>query len=96
MTTSNNDTYLDADVLVMGGGLAGCLAAIKAAAEAYIKSGQENPEMRHSNKWYLRIGNLECGVDVNDRLVCSERVNTGSSYMVETFECFDPWVGVDR
>ena len=31
MTTSNNDTYLDADVLVMGGGLAGCLAAIKAA-----------------------------------------------------------------
>ena len=72
------------------------VAAIKAAAEAYIKSGQENPEMRHSNKWYLRIGNLECGVDVNDRLVCSERVNTGASYTVETFECFDPWVGVDR
>ena len=31
MATSNNDEYLNADVLVLGGGLAGCLAAIKAA-----------------------------------------------------------------
>jgi succinate dehydrogenase/fumarate reductase flavoprotein subunit len=31
MTIPNNDEYVNADVLVLGGGLAGCLAAIKAA-----------------------------------------------------------------
>ena len=67
------------------------IAAIKAATSAYIKNEAPTAELRHSDQWYLRVGFLQCGVTVNDCLACTQQERSSASYLVETFEPFNPW-----